>query len=125
MRCRQLYLAMCERRLPPISFFRLFLFVPLFFFSLSAQSEMIKLELSHGTYMLPVKINRLLVIPFILDTGATNVVITADVVSTLMRSGAIRQSDFIGTGMSVLDDGSTVPSLRFTLRELQVGDHII
>jgi hypothetical protein len=123
MICHGFLLGNCARWRKPI--LRLFLLLSLFILTLPVKAEVIKLEFYHGTYMLPVKINKLLMIPFILDTGATNVVVTADVVSTLLRSGAIKQSDFIGTGIAVLADGSRVPSLNFRLYELQVGDHVI
>jgi predicted aspartyl protease len=75
-------------------------------FVLPATAETIQLEKSGGVYMLPVRINGTLTLPFTLDTGASNVVVTADVVSTLLRAGVIKTTDFIGTGTAVLADGS-------------------
>ncbi len=51
--------------------------------------------------------------------------IPADVVSTLLRTGTIDKSDFIGTQAYRLADGSTVPSVRFRIRSLKVGDKLV
>jgi clan AA aspartic protease (TIGR02281 family) len=88
-------------------------------------AESIQLEPRHGTYTVSARINDQLTLPFIIDTGASNVVIPSDVASTLIRTGTVTTSDFIGTGLSILADGSKLPSLRLRLRELKVGDHTV
>jgi hypothetical protein len=90
-----------------------------------AASESIQLVQSGGVYMLPVRINDAVVIPFVLDTGAAEVVIPADVFSVLRRSGTIGQSDFIGTGTYTLADGSSASSDRYVLHKMVVGNHVI
>jgi hypothetical protein len=54
----------------------------------------VQLVQSGGVYMVPVRINDAVVIPFVLDSGAAEVVIPADVFSVLLRSGTISQSDY-------------------------------
>ena len=49
--------------------------------------------------------------------------IPADVVSTLIRSETLMARDFQGEQIYVQADGSEIPSRRFTLRELRVGNH--
>lgn len=90
-----------------------------------AVSETIQLEDHHGTYMLPVRINDSITLPFILDTGATEVVIPADVFLTLTRSGTIKSGDLIGSGTYILADGSKQSSDRFVLHELRVGNYVV
>src|SRR5208282_5044108 len=75
----------------------------------SASSEQIPLEREHGIYMVPVRINQAVNIPFILDSGAAEVAIPADVFMTLMRSHSVRDSDFIGAGVL---SRLTVPSTK-------------
>jgi gag-polyprotein putative aspartyl protease/MORN repeat len=87
--------------------------------------EVIPLDPQHGVFMLPVRINDAITIPFILDSGASVVVITADILSVLRRTGTISASDFIGTGSYTLADGSTISSDRYVLRKMAVGTHII
>ena len=90
-----------------------------------AYSESIKLKQSGGVYMLPVRINDTVTVPFVLDSGAAEVSIPDDVFSVLRRSDTINQSDFIGTGTYTLAGGTTVTSDRYILHEMSVGDHII
>jgi hypothetical protein len=62
---------------------------------------------------------------FAIDSGAADVSIPADVVSTLMRTGTIQETDFVGKKMYRLADGSTVPSATFLIRSLKVGNHLL
>ena len=91
-----------------------------------AVAESIQLERSqHGTYTISVQINGALVLPFVLDTGASLVVIPADVFRTLTRTGTVTTNDFIGTGTAMLADGSEHASDSYILHEVRVGDHIV
>jgi clan AA aspartic protease (TIGR02281 family) len=103
------------------------IFVALFLMPLtgSAVGETIQLEREHGTYMIPVRINDSITLPFILDTGASDVSIPADVFLTLTRTGTVKPSDFVGTGTYTLADGSQQSSERFVLHELRVGEHVV
>ena len=57
-----------------------------------------------GYYALPVAINGVLTLHFILDSGATKVNIPADVALTLLRTGTITDSDFLPGATYVLAD---------------------
>jgi hypothetical protein len=46
---------------------------------LPAASETIPLEYQHHTYMVQVRVNDTITLPFVLDTGASDVAIPADV----------------------------------------------
>jgi len=78
-----------------------------------------------GTFMVPVRINGVLELHFTVDSGASDVTIPADVVRTLVRTGTISESDFIGEQTYRLADGSTIKSATFRIRQLQVGDRTI
>jgi hypothetical protein len=88
-------------------------------------AEEIPLVRDSNTYLIPVRVNNSVTLNFTIDTGASNVVIPGDVVSTLMRTGTLTEREFIGRTVSVLADGSRIPSLQFVLREVQVGNQII
>jgi clan AA aspartic protease (TIGR02281 family) len=76
-----------------------------------------------GLYLAQVNINGAFTIGFVIDSGASLVMIPEDVVSTLFRTGKLKLSDFTGEGITIsLADGSTLPSKTFTLRELSLGD---
>jgi hypothetical protein len=94
-------------------------------FARSATAETVQLVREHGVYMVPVQINGAVNLPFILDSGASEVSIPADVFMTLTRTNTVTMNDFIGTGTYVLADGSEQPSQRFILHELRVGNHVI
>jgi clan AA aspartic protease (TIGR02281 family) len=87
--------------------------------------ESIPLSVQGGTFVIPVLINGQITLNFTIDSGAADVTIPADVVSTLMRTGTIRKSDFIGQKTYVLADGSTTPSVTFSIRSLKVGNHVL
>jgi gag-polyprotein putative aspartyl protease len=91
----------------------------------SAIAETIELVHQGGDYLVPVQINRAILLPFVLDTGATNVVIPADVFLTLRRTGTVKNSGYVGTGTAILADGSEHPREQYLLRELRVGDHVV
>ena len=75
-----------------------------------------------GTFAVPATINGQLTLNFIVDSGAADVSIPADVVLTLRRTETITDSDFLGNQIYKLADGSTVPSQQFVIRSLKVGD---
>jgi predicted aspartyl protease len=85
----------------------------------------VKMVESGGIYHVPVVINGALKLDFIVDSGASDVSIPADVVLTLMRTGTIKKSDFIGTEKYRLADGSAVESGTFIIRSLKVGDRTV
>ena len=85
----------------------------------------IALQNTGGTYEVPVLINGAITLPFIVDSGASDVSIPADVVLTLMRAGTINDEDFVGQKTYELADGSKVPSRVFRIRSLKIGDRIL
>lgn len=87
----------------------------------SGNSNVVAMQPDGGTYTVPVQINGAITLQFVLDSGAADVSIPADVVSTLMRTGTLDRSDFIGSQTYELADGSRVPSVRFRIRMLKVG----
>jgi predicted aspartyl protease len=70
-----------------------------------------------------VEIHGVITLHFILDTGAIDVLLPADVVSTLLRTGTIKETDFLPGKTYTLADGSTLNSARFLLRSLKIGNH--
>ncbi len=87
--------------------------------------EDVPLKNDGGIYTVPVRINGTITLDFILDSGASDVVLPADVAMTLARTGTISPDDFIGNSEYRLADGSKLKSARFLVRELQVGDRTI
>jgi clan AA aspartic protease (TIGR02281 family) len=75
-----------------------------------------------GAFLVPVEINGAITLDFTLDTGATDVSIPLDVLTTLARAGTFEMSD-IGPEQDVqLADGSTSSSMKVNIHSLRVGD---
>jgi predicted aspartyl protease len=85
----------------------------------------VQMRTKGGTYVVPVLINNAITLDFVVDSGAADVSIPADVVLTLMRTGTINEADFFGKRTYVLADGSEVPSRVFRIRSLKVGSKIL
>jgi predicted aspartyl protease len=90
-----------------------------------AGADSIQLTQSHGVYMVPVRINGAITIPFILDSGAGDILVPEDVFKTLIRTRTVTESDFLAPGTYVLADGSQHLEQRFILHELRVGDRVV
>jgi hypothetical protein len=85
----------------------------------------VPLKMDGGIFVVPVQINGTMTLDFVIDSGATDVSIPADVVSTLIRAGTITEPDFIGESTYVLADGSATKSPTFTIRTLKVGNTVL
>ena len=81
----------------------------------------ISLIFENNIYKLPVKLNNNLTLDFILDLGASDVSISQDVFSVLVKTGSITETDFIGDQTYQLADGTTTKSKVFNLRSLKIG----
>jgi clan AA aspartic protease (TIGR02281 family) len=88
-------------------------------------SRSIIMKKEGGTYVVPVTINDAIKLDFVVDSGASDVSIPADVVLTLFRTGTISDADFLGSRNYQLADGSTLPSPVFRIRSLRVGDTVV
>jgi clan AA aspartic protease (TIGR02281 family) len=78
-----------------------------------------------GTFVVPVFINGAITLNFVVDSGAADVAVPADVVGTLIRAGTIEKSDFTGKQKYMLADGSISPTVTFIIRSLKIGDVLI
>ena len=85
----------------------------------------IPMQKDGGTFVVPVQINSAITLNFVIDSGAADVSIPADVVLTLMRTGTLKNTDFLKEKVYVLADGSEVPSKTFRIRSLKVGDKTV
>jgi clan AA aspartic protease (TIGR02281 family) len=95
--------------------------VLLLFSCSTATADSVPLIREHGTYLVPVLINDTISLNFMVDSGASDVSIPADVFSTLIRAGTISQRDMLDTQKYSLADGSTQSSRRFRIKSLRLG----
>jgi tetratricopeptide (TPR) repeat protein len=87
--------------------------------------EIVKLEQQGGVFVVPVRFNEVITLSAIVDSGAADVSVPADLVLTLIRAKTITEADFLGEKTYVLADGSKVPSHQFRIRSLQVGSKTV
>ena len=91
----------------------------------SHAQEIIPIEAHDGAYVVPVLINGVLTLKFIIDSGSADVSIPMEVASTLKRLGTISGNDFIGSKIYQLADGSRVPSETYRISSLKIGDVVM
>jgi predicted aspartyl protease len=87
----------------------------------TGSSILVPLRKEGRGYLVPVLINNAVRLNFVIDSGADDVTIPADVVMTLLRTGTPTEADFIGNVTYRLADGSKVPSKTFRISSLTVG----
>jgi len=78
-----------------------------------------------GVKEIPIKINNLSPINFIIDTGADETTLTSDILSVLIRQKIVTEEDFLEGREYRLADGSTVKSPRFIIRKMEIGDFVL
>jgi hypothetical protein len=85
-------------------------------------ADSIPLDQQGGVWTVSVRINDAISLPFVLDSGAADVSITADVYMTLKRMGSVSPADIIGYTNYRIADGSTLREPNFRIRSLRVGN---
>ena len=83
--------------------------------------QIVPLEAYNGAFMVPVVLNNVLTEKFIVDSGAADVSISADVASSLKKMGAITGADLLGSKVYIMADGSRVPSEIYRIASLKIG----
>jgi clan AA aspartic protease (TIGR02281 family) len=78
-----------------------------------------------GVYVVPVSVNGVLTLDCIVDSGASDVNIPAEMFRKLVRAGSVKESDYAGTSDYTLADGSTERGRVFRIRSLKVGNVVV
>jgi gag-polyprotein putative aspartyl protease len=105
---------------------KLFYIIAVSLFLISpTKAEEISLDRVGEVYEVPVTLNGVMTLNFVLDSGAAEVSIPAEVMLTLMHTHTVSTDDFLPGRTYVLADGSKVKSPRFILRSLKIGKHHI
>jgi predicted aspartyl protease len=82
----------------------------------------VRLRNHDGSLLVPVLINNAVTAPFTIDSGASDVSVSSDLLEKLIRSGTVSPADFLGRQVYHLADGSAVSSDTFRIHVLKVGD---
>ncbi len=78
-----------------------------------------------GVYVVPVSVNGAAAVDCIVDSGASDVNIPTDLFERLVRQGAIKQSDMLGTRIYTLADGSSERGRIVHIKALKVGNVVV
>jgi clan AA aspartic protease (TIGR02281 family) len=84
-------------------------------------SEEIKLSSTGGVYTVPVRLNDLLTVDFLIDTGAADVGLSDELAARLQSTGVMTERDFRGSERYTLADGSFVTCRLLVLRAVRIG----
>jgi hypothetical protein len=88
-----------------------------------ALADVVRLDSADGElFAVPVVVNEKTVLRFTIDSASSDVSISENVFSTLMRSGALNPEDMIDTQNYRLANGTEQKSPRFRFRSLRVGN---
>ncbi len=85
----------------------------------------IPMKKDSGVYVVPVSANGSASFDCIVDSGASDVNIPSAIFRKLLRTGAIHQSDFVGTEDYTLADGSNQRGRTYRFRTLKVGNVVL
>jgi clan AA aspartic protease (TIGR02281 family) len=87
--------------------------------------QMVRMEPHNGAFAIAVVLNDVLTENFIVDSGAADVSIPAEVAWTLKKLGTMTGADFLGSKTYVLADGSKVPSDIYRVASLRIGGMVM
>jgi hypothetical protein len=84
--------------------------------------ELIKMVKSQGVYEIPVTINGSIKLNFIMDTGASDMFITPEILLTLIRSKTIDDDDLLEGQYYQNATGDINENVRFNIKEIKIGN---
>ena len=88
-------------------------------------SQAVPLEPFNGAFVVPVILNGVITEKFIVDSGAADVSIPAEVASRLKELGALKGSDLLGSKIYTLADGSRVSSEIYRISSITIGHTVV
>jgi clan AA aspartic protease (TIGR02281 family) len=88
-------------------------------------SQAVPMEPFNGAFVVPVVLNGVITEKFIVDSGAADVSIPAEVASRLKALGALKGSDLLGSKIYMLADGSRVSSEIYRISSITIGRTVV
>jgi len=87
--------------------------------------QIVAVEPQYGAFVVPVVLNDVLTAKFIVDSGAADVSITEDMISTLMKSGTMTGADLLGSKTYMLADGTMHEGKIYRMASLRIGEMVM
>ena len=85
----------------------------------------VTLRRQSGVLMVPAILNQVVSANFVVDSGASDVVIPEHLLQDLRKAGRFKDADFTGTQMVKIADGSVVKSRTFVLRTFSLSNRVL
>jgi hypothetical protein len=93
--------------------------------SAAITSRTVTLRRHGGVLMVPALLDDSVSADFVVDSGASDVVLPETVLNELRKAGKFSDADFTGTQMVKIANGSIVQARTFTLHSLSVGNRVV
>jgi clan AA aspartic protease (TIGR02281 family) len=87
--------------------------------------QIVAVEPEYGAFVVPVVLNDVITAKFIVDSGAADVSITEDMVSTLMQSGTMTGADLLGSKTYMLADGTMLEGKMYRMASIRIGGTVM
>lgn len=87
----------------------------------SAYCEQVPVTTRGGNSLVPVRLNGIISMDFVIDTGASVVLINDDLFNILRKSGTIRNEDLLPDAIFEMANGTKQKQKRFFLQKVQIG----
>jgi clan AA aspartic protease (TIGR02281 family) len=87
--------------------------------------QTVRMEAHNGAFVIPVVLNNVLTAKFIVDSGAADVSIPADIAARLKELGTLSDADLLGRKIYMMADGSQVPSNIYRIASLRIGGMVM
>jgi len=87
--------------------------------------QIVAVEPHAGAFVVPVVLNDVITAKFIVDSGAADVSITEDMVSTLMKSGTMTGADLLGSKTYMLADGTMRRGKIYRMASIRIGGMVM
>jgi clan AA aspartic protease (TIGR02281 family) len=91
----------------------------------SASTLTVSLRRQSGVLMVPAVLNGIVSANFVVDSGASDVVVPESLLQALRKAGKFSDADFTGTQMVKIADGSVVKARTFVLRSFSVSNRVL
>jgi len=87
--------------------------------------QIVAVEPHAGAFVVPVVLNDVITAKFIVDSGAADVSITEEMVSTLMKSGTMTGADLLGSKTYMLADGTMLQGKIYRMASVRIGGMVM
>src|SRR5690554_5543206 len=91
---------------------------------LSLGQMVIEMEQRQGVYMVPCKVNGV-PLSMVLDTGASDVMISLTEATFLLKQGLVVEDDILGNRKYQTADGNIIEGTHINIRELHIGSVLV